>query len=747
MNMLENFKDGLRYNLILSDEENSVDIIASYIAWGIKNNKRVFYFTDKDYFEQIDYFLNQYEVDLIKIVAWDKLHIESAEDFFVKKRAYVRYVNLIKLIEETISQGYSGAAIIADRDCFIDSGFTEETLYEYEKAVDKIFSQFPVSGISCYNIDRFGVDAFFALTHLNPNFIYKRDNQIYVHNDKEVIFDKNEMLGFVNYFLKESQRTKKENKIYQFVSKLSTEISYRKDEKEIVEISLNNICKSSYVDCGVGVFISEGVVDSQNAVYYMMPEEAKGVYIKLIYANELYRNDKFKKINYMTFNTEEQDDNIRESLNASRINYSTIIPLRYDEKLYGCLWLATRNKYISYDIFKNHVEFLFRICEIITKMIIEYRRYRSIEDSFMESREMKALGEMAGGIAHEFNNLLVPILGYTRMLKDKACGDECLKYISMIEDSARDGARIVKRIQDFSKNSNKEKELVDVDRAIVKSVEITKHKWNSPNVKIGCGIDIDMKLNSNGLVEGVSTEVKEIFINIITNAVDAMSGGGKIIIESFNEGDYVVIKIRDSGTGMDEEVRSKIFDPFFTTKREHGNGLGLPIVYSIITDMKGEIRVDSEVGIGSEFTIKLPLKFGDVYENGCKTGHIDLGKYKILVIDDNLPVAQTVSEMLSSIGHDVTSSTDSHEVIETFIKNKFDCVICDLGMVNFSGIELSRIFKTEKPETIFILMTGWPEGLKENELVHIDAVVQKPFLLEEICEVIYNAMKKKIKEG
>lgn len=735
MNIMDYFKDGLRYNLIFSDEDNCIDVIASFIIWSLKNNKKCIYYTDRYYLNELEFFLKKHEIDLSKIISDRSLIIDSAKDFFVNKRTYVRYGNIIKKAEESINEGYSGLAIIADRDCFLDSGFREETLYEYEKVIGKILSKYPISAISTYNIDRFGVDTLFAMTHLNSNFIYKRDNQIFIHNKDNKTLSYSEQIGFINYFLKEWQRIKRENYMYQFIAGLSSEISYKSDEKELLEAALVNICKSVHMDCGIGAFVKEGLIDFQNRVFFNISEDMQDIYLDLIYENNLKTNNKLNKVNYMAFDTNSLPIDIQVKLKKYLITYSTIIPLKKDDKFYGFFWLATRNRYISYEHFCSYTELIFKVCDYLTNIIIEYRKYKNMQEGFMESRKMKALGELAGGIAHEFNNILIPILGYTQMLKGRTNDVTSMKYISIIEDGARDGARIVKRIHDFSKNSKKEMELVYIDKIIEQSVEIARQRWGTILEENG-NIKLEINLRSNAFIEGITTEVREIFINIINNAVDAMPDGGSVSITSYNKDGYVIIRIDDTGKGMDDKVKNRIFEPFYTTKNENGNGLGLSIVHSIVVAMKGEIEVDSKPGSGSSFILKFP----SLLENPAEINNTSIIKnqkrYKIFVIDDNISVSETVADMLLSAGHDVIFCTDRDDVVNIFKEKDFDCILCDHRMASYSGIELSRIFKAEKPNVYFILMTGWSKEFDDLELSCIDAVIQKPFSIEEICKLL-----------
>lgn len=731
------FREGTRYNLIETNDDSSIDIIAEFVSWAVKNNKKCIYYVGDFNEEQLDYYIKRKNLDLISLIGSGKLVIDSASEFYVEKRTYIRYNNIVKIVNSAIDEGYSGVAIIADRGCFFESGFNEEILYDYEKSLKEIFVNFPISALSCYNIDRFGVDALFALTHLNPNFIYKMDNEIFVHNEEERFFSPKETLGVVYNFLKKRETVIRENRVYQFISKLSGELSYKKDESEIRETALRSICTSAYANHGYVVMLEDGALDFDNVVKYDIPDEVFNV--SYLYEIKDKTDNVFQNINCIIRHVDDIPDDKKEVFIKHGIYSAVTLPIRYNNITYGYMWLATQDKYIS---FKDNSGFLYKVCESIAQIILAYRRYKKIQDKLIQSRKMQALGELTGGIAHEFNNILTPVLGYIQILKNKIDDPILSRYIDLMENSAMDGAKIVKRIQDFSKNKKKDKEFVDIDRIIIQSVEITKPKWTFEAQIQKRFINVQLDLKSRATVECVPTEVREIFVNLISNSVDAMPFGGVINITSFNDNNEVVIRVNDSGTGMDKDVRERIFEPFFTTKNERGNGLGLSIVYSIIKDMGGSVEVESSIGFGTEFIIRLPLKHGSILQHDLIKDDTDKRKFSILVIDDQIHVAEAVSEMLKSTGHEVVFTTDDKLAIDIYKNQGIDCVLCDLAMPNYSGIEMSQILKEFKNDVPFILMTGWPGKLKSEDLRFIDEVVQKPFSIDDINEKIYSAVKK-----
>jgi len=727
MELYKYFKDGVRYNLISSDDDNAMDIIALYFNWALKNNKKCIFYKHEQNVGELEFFLGQCGYNVKELIESKRLVIDSAYDYFVGKKVYVNTQILVDTIQNALKEGFSGVAIVADRSCFFESEYIEDILYQYEKKLDSIFKTYPASALSIYDIDKFGVDGFFAIMHLNPNFIYKVINEVFVHNKDIVNFSYEETLGIVYTFLKRREKSVRESKIFGFISDLATEISYKKDEREIVETTLKYICSTNYASFGfVDLCLEDGHSD---IVAYNLPEEI----IELYYSSDIKAKveEYFDKLKYVLVDFNDLNDDYKEVFTKYNVYSCAVIPIKYNGFNFGYLWLASKD--INSALSEN-VEFLYKVCQAVAKILLQFKNYKKIQERMFLSSKLQALGELTGGIAHEFNNILTPILGYVQVLKDKIQDKELLKYISMIEESAKDGAKIVRRIQDFSKKKRKTWELVDLDKAIIYSVEITKPKWAYEAQVEDKKIDIVLNLNSGAYVEGIATEVREIFINLISNSIDAMPYGGKVEISSFNEDNFVVVKVKDNGVGMSKEVLSRIFEPFFTTKNERGNGLGLHIVYNIISSMNGFIEVKSKENVGTEFTIKFPKK-----ESGLICAENDLNikdskSLNILIIDDQVQVANVVSEMLKILGHNCVTILDAKEVDKLDLKD-FDVVMCDLAMPDVSGVEVAKRVKS-KSRVYFILMTGWVGKLKDEDLAFIDYVIQKPFSMEDLKKAL-----------
>lgn len=371
--------------------------------------------------------------------------------------------------------------------------------------------------------------------------------------------------------------------------------------------------------------------------------------------------------------------------------------------------------------------------------IKEVTEKKKMEEQLLQTEKLRALGEMASGVAHDFNNALAAILGNTQLLLHTAQDEETREALKTIEKVTKDSAQTVKRLQDFTrKRARQELFKLDVNSIVKDAIEITKPKWR--NDAQGKGIHIEV-LSSLGEVPGVAgdaSELREVITNLIFNAVEAMPQGGTIEFHTFKKGGDVHIRIADTGIGMDEENRKRIFEPFFTTKPFSNTGLGLSMSYGIIRRFNGEIRVESKVGSGTAFNIVLPVAIGG---REAVVSHDTIKPVKparILVIDDEDTVREVVAKMLSQVNHQVTVAKSGEEGVRLFGEKKFDIVLTDLGMPGMSGWEVCKSIKKIKSSTPVGRITGWGLEVDESkkEESGLDFIITKPFDFNEIIRLV-----------
>ena len=344
--------------------------------------------------------------------------------------------------------------------------------------------------------------------------------------------------------------------------------------------------------------------------------------------------------------------------------------------------------------------------------------------------KLRALGQLASGVAHDFNNSLAAILGRAQLLRRQVNDPALVRNLDIIQTAAEDAAATVRRIQTFARKSAvKEFELVDVGALLNDAVEITRTRWQNEARVRGQEYDVRLNTEPGHRTYGSASELREVFVNLIVNAVDAMPKGGRLLITCRRVDDRLQLHFSDSGMGMPEDVRQKIFEPFFSTKGAHGTGLGLSVSYSIIERHSGSISVVSEPGQGTNFTIDLPAVVSETSSDDTTVTVGEAPSLRILVVDDEEPVRETLAEMLVAVNHRVELAGSGLEAVEKMRTGDFELVFTDLAMPEMDGWETARLIRKDWPNVRIVLVTGYgpttapPSG--EEDLV--DAIIGKPF--------------------
>jgi PAS domain S-box-containing protein len=369
-----------------------------------------------------------------------------------------------------------------------------------------------------------------------------------------------------------------------------------------------------------------------------------------------------------------------------------------------------------------------------------------MEQELFRAEKLRALAEMASGVAHDFNNALAAILGNAQLLLYTAQDNETKETLQTIAKVAQDSAQTVRRLQDFTrKRVPQELSSVDVNSILKDSIEITKPKWKDEAQRRGVCIEIVSNFEEIAPVSGNDSELRGVFTNMVLNAIEAMPEGGKMEICTFEKKKDVIIQISDTGVGIAEEAKKKIFEPFFTTKPFTNTGLGLSMSYGIIKRFGGEIEVVSELGYGTTFTIILPA--GEVEKDEATSPQtIKQGRQAhILVIDDEEVVRSVLSRTLANVNHQVTLAANGEKGVQLFKEGKFDMVLTDLGMPGMSGWEVCKMIKKISPDTPVGMITGWGAEMSESKMDEygLDFLISKPFDLNQVLNVVAETMESK----
>ena len=361
--------------------------------------------------------------------------------------------------------------------------------------------------------------------------------------------------------------------------------------------------------------------------------------------------------------------------------------------------------------------------------------------------KLRALGQLASGVAHDFNNSLAAILGRAQLLRRQLRDEALVRNLEIIQTAAEDAAATVRRIQTFARKSTaKEFEVLDVAALLNDAIEITRTRWENEARLRGLDYEVTLNAEPGQFASGSASELREVFVNLIVNAVDAMPEGGKLAISSERNRGRLRLRFADTGTGMPEDVRQKIFDPFFSTKGAHGTGLGLSVSYSIIERHEGTISVTSELNGGTVFIIDLPAVQLQTETAEAKSDETEIPALSILVIDDEPAVRETLAEMLEVMGHRVMLAESGQHALQALAANSFDLVFTDLAMPEMDGWETSRAIRKRWANMKIVLVTGYGTGTTppNGEESLVNGVIGKPFDFSQISQTISNIV---VKEG
>jgi PAS domain S-box-containing protein len=341
---------------------------------------------------------------------------------------------------------------------------------------------------------------------------------------------------------------------------------------------------------------------------------------------------------------------------------------------------------------------------------------REVEAQLNQSEKLTALGQLAGGIAHDFNNLLQAILGYAQLMKQNL-GDAQLvtRSLRVLESAAIDGSETVRRIQQFARLRPDEQFVsVDVNRIVEDAVAIIRPRWEEKVSQENRPMDLQLQLGPVAAINGRPAALTEVMTNLILNAIDAMPYGGRLTIATGQgQRQSVVITVTDTGVGMQEAVRRRIFEPFFSTKGESGSGLGLAMVFSIVKRHGGDIRVDSQPGRGTRFTMTFPSAAQPTATavESPLTGPRRAAR--VLVVDDDAQVLDTLAALLRSLGHTVKAVTSGIDALEAHAPGRFEVILSNMGMAGMNGWEVAERVRDADPSVAIMFITGW--GLKEED--------------------------------
>jgi PAS domain S-box-containing protein len=406
----------------------------------------------------------------------------------------------------------------------------------------------------------------------------------------------------------------------------------------------------------------------------------------------------------------------------------------------------------------GEIDFFSTIIRDLRSRIETEETLRAIEEHLEHSRKMEAIGQLAGGVAHDFNNILMGIMGNAELLAVLLPeGSKEAERAREILGASEKAAAVTRQLLTFSRKGSFTTELVDL-REVVRSV------INLISRSIDRRIEVDYRaMDEPAAVMADPSQIENAILNLAVNARDAMPDGGHLVVtvgrtvidpeslEALSDelvaGDYVEVTVRDTGIGIPEDLQDRIFDPFFTTKGPgQGTGLGLATAYGCVRNHKGRITVSSEPGLGSEFRVVLPMcdAASDAGAESFEQPELEAGEGHLMVVDDESMVREILRESLQSLGYRVTTCRDGAEALERYRSEgaEIDLVVLDLIMPKLNGADVFRELRKVNPGVRVLLSSGFSPDAESQQLIEEGALgfLVKPFTLGELAETVRHAL-------
>ena len=381
-----------------------------------------------------------------------------------------------------------------------------------------------------------------------------------------------------------------------------------------------------------------------------------------------------------------------------------------------------------------------------------------LEVKLRQAQKMEAIGTLAGGIAHDFNNILFPIIGYTEMtMEEVPAGSNARKNLDEVLKATKRARDLVQQILTFSRRSEYEIKPIEVQVIVKEALELISSL-------LPATIEIHQNIDNNcGLILADPGQIHQVIMNLCTNAYHAMEEKGGILKVNLSNielktddltgsditpGSYLFLKVSDTGQGMEKDVIERIFDPYFTTKdKDKGTGLGLAVVYGIVKKYGGDIRVYSEPGNGTVFTIYLPQLMDDsVLPESLPDETLPHGHENILFVDDEMQIINIAQQMLYKLGYSVTAIRSSLDALEIFRAqpDNFDIVITDMTMPKMTGDKLAVELLKIRPDIPIILCTGFSGTISEEKAkaLGVREFVMKPVIMSQLANILRKVLDK-----
>ena len=429
------------------------------------------------------------------------------------------------------------------------------------------------------------------------------------------------------------------------------------------------------------------------------------------------------------------------------------LPVRVDDRIIGVVNLAksaaaapspafSPTDLLFLNTLMTHIAYAVDNARLLQEARLAANRLRSAMEDLrttqtrvVEGETLRAMGQMASGMAHHVNNLLAVISGRTQLLLVRDPAPEVRRPLEIIQRAAFDAAEVVRRVLGFaSVQPAPASAPVDFNEIVREVVELTRPRWRDEAQMRALTIDVQLELGDIARVAGEAPALREVVMNLIFNAIDALPTGGTIRIATWSADTWVFCAVADNGVGMNDEVRRRAHEPFFTTKGPKGTGLGLSVAHSIVQRHRGELSLRPNEPRGTVVTLRLPQAApGAAATEPASTPQGP--PLRILIIDDELSVREALADSLAEDGHAVIQAASGPEGLARLADGiTVDVVVTDLGMPEMTGWDVARAVRTRYPGLPVGLVTGWAVALEisDEERRGVDFLIAKPYSMEAL---------------
>jgi GAF domain-containing protein len=411
-------------------------------------------------------------------------------------------------------------------------------------------------------------------------------------------------------------------------------------------------------------------------------------------------------------------------------------PLRAKGKVIAVLSVAAATvrtfspaEVLLLETFADHAAVAIQNAQLYEEAQRAYDELSRAQAQLVRSETLRAIGEVASGAAHHLNNLLGIIAGRSELLIRRLATSEHRQSLETVNRAALDAAEVVRRIRSFSRaHTTPLLESLDLNHLVHEIVELTRPRWFDQSQKQGVRIDVRAESGDIPLVAGEAAALREVLMNLVLNAIDALPTGGTVTLRTWCDARGVSCAVTDTGIGMSPEVQRRALEPFFTTKGPKSTGLGLSVNYGIIGTHGGTMAIESAAGRGTTVTFTLPPASESHSVRPTPTVSVPATPLRILLIDDDAPIREVIAEILREDGHQVEQAAHGREGLARMSNGAIDLVITDLGMPEVTGWDIIRAAKDHQPPMPIGLVTGWgddPDG-RPADCQRPDFVLAKP---------------------